>query len=211
MPVLTTILAIECACGPCSVALWQNGHILGELAEATPSSQSARLMPMIEQLLADSNLHYADLTHVACTVGPGSFTGIRVGLAAARGICFAAGIPGIGVTTLEATAYAARQEGKPVFAVLRAGKGEWYWQAFATQPAWQALGSPAVAAPEAIRQNAPKDAVWVGNVTDAKIPLIPSHPRASTLALLAAAKSNALPLTPLYIRAPDVTYPKQKV
>src|SRR5438105_2329637 len=98
---MTTILAIDTATGPCSVAVWKNGSIAAYCEELRTSAQSTMLMPMIEKALLKSHTEYGDLSAVAATIGPGSFTGIRVGLAAARGIAFAAGIKGLGFTTLE--------------------------------------------------------------------------------------------------------------
>ncbi len=131
---MTTILAIDSATGPCSVALWKDARITAYLENLKPSSQSATLMPMIEEALKQSGTQYSDLSHVAATIGPGSFTGIRIGLAAARGIAFAAHTKTLGFTTLEVMAFAARTQGREVFivAILNAGKGEYYYQLFET-------------------------------------------------------------------------------
>ncbi len=204
------ILAIDCATGPVSAAVWKNGALAALVEDVRPVVQSARLLPMVEQVLAEAHITYKDLSAVACTVGPGSFTGIRVGLAAAQGICFAAGIPGVGFTTLEVMAYAARENTAPIFAVLNAGKGEWYYQAFSSQAGWKANTPPALGAPDAARHGAPKNAQWIGNIQIDGQDIIASVPRADTLAALAATRSDALPLKPFYIRPPDVTLPKAK-
>lgn len=182
-----SILAIDTSTGPSSVALWQNGHIMVFLENNEKSMQSAHLMPLVEAVLAQAKIGYGDLSAIACTVGPGSFTGIRTGLAAARGICLAAGIKGLGFTTLEVVATAANTE-KPVLAVLNAGKGEQYYQGFA--------GGKPLFEPR------------VGQAIDAPMPAgfitLNALPRADALAKLAAAHgSSALPLTPFYIRPPD--------
>lgn len=173
------LLAIECATGPCSVAIWKNGTILAYTETKAPVAQSAKLIPMIEQALVDSSLKYNELNAIACTIGPGSFTSIRVGLATARGICMATGTKGLGYTTLEVLAHAARA---PYHAILYAGKGEFYHQHFAPEP----LHTP-----------------QLGRLPDIVPDDLP-HPRADTLAMLAAEyPERAQPLTPLYIRPPD--------
>ena len=203
-----TILAIDCATGPCSAAVWKDGRIAGYTEELRPIVQSARLLPMIEDALKQANCSYKELSAVACTTGPGSFTGIRIGLSAARGIAYAAGIAGLGFTTLEVMAYAIKDEKNSIFSVLNAGKGEWYCQPFSATPTWHASHEPMLVSPDTAMKNAPTDAAWIGNVD---IPdIIKSFPRADILAQLAAKSSQSFPLTPFYIRPPDITMPKPK-
>ena len=121
---MTTILAIDCATGPCSVAIWKSGKIAAYAENIKPASQSAILMPMVENALKTSGIGYRELTAIACTVGPGSFTGIRVGLAAARGIAFASGVKELGFTTLEAMAYAARAQEPRILPSSMPGKAK---------------------------------------------------------------------------------------
>jgi tRNA threonylcarbamoyladenosine biosynthesis protein TsaB len=195
-----TILAIETSAGPCSVAIGRRGQLLCSLHEPRQSAQSTRLMPLIEQALAEAGLGYGDIRAVAASVGPGSFTGIRTGLSAARGICLAAGLPGLGFGTLEALAYPHRNAGKPVLAVLNAGKGEVYSQLFAAHPRWQALGAPQVGTLEAALAMAGEGALYVGNVPA----VLAAMPHAEALLALAADEACApLPLSPVYIRPPD--------
>jgi tRNA threonylcarbamoyladenosine biosynthesis protein TsaB len=189
-----TILALDAATGPCSVAVWKDGRIAAYLENLKPVMQSASLMPMVEEALAQSGTRYSDLSGVACTVGPGSFTGLRVALAAARGICFAAKVKGLGFTTLETMAFAAGET--PVLAALNAGKGEYYYQAFHGKP----LFEPRLGTLEVARAFAP-GARLIGNAPDAEGP---AFPRADTLARLAAAGPDAAcALQPFYIRPPD--------
>lgn len=166
---------------------------------------------MIQQVMQEAEMEYKAISAIATTVGPGSFTGIRVGLAAAQGISFAANVPAKGYTTLEATAFAARHQGDTVMVVLRAGKGEWYWQLFETTPAFTAITPCSVAKPETIMQAAPENVIWAGNVSHEALGIIPTAPQAATLAQLAIEKHEALPLTPLYIRPPDVSTPKNVI
>ena len=109
------------------------------------------LMPMIVAVLADAGIGFPALGAVAVTIGPGSYTGIRVGLAAAKGIALARGIPLIGVTTLEAVARAARDQrpGAPVLVVLETKRADLYVQGFAADLA--PLAPPLAIAPDAVR------------------------------------------------------------
>lgn len=201
------ILAIDTATGPCSVAVWKEQRIAAYLEVIKPAMQSASLMPLVEDALLKADASYGDLTAIACTTGPGSFTGIRVGLAAARGICLATGLRGLGFTTLHTLAFAARKraalERKPVLAVLNAGKGEWYHQSFDSDIRPQS--EPALGTQEQIIASFPPPSLIAGNqliegYTATDIPF----PRADALAELAASHGNlASELSPFYIRPPD--------
>ena len=92
-----------------------------------PNGQAERIFPAIAELLARNDVAYADLGRVATTTGPGSFTGVRIGLSAARGLGLALGIPVIGVPSLFAISLAA--DG-PVAVLLDARRDEAYFQAF---------------------------------------------------------------------------------
>lgn len=205
-----TILAIDTATGPCSVALWKSGRVAFYQENRQPSSQSAALVPMIEACLNQTNSWYGDLTAVACTVGPGSFTGIRVGLAAARGICFSARIPGLGFTTLHTMAYGARidasSEHPHILSILNAGKGEYYFQAYEAGASLHATGDVKLGSLEQAMSSVVLPATVAGNVDMDNALFIPSavqFPRADALAELAASGAEALPLSPFYIRPPD--------
>jgi tRNA threonylcarbamoyladenosine biosynthesis protein TsaB len=98
------ILSIETATPVCSVALHSAGKLIGIRETFTDKSHSSNLIPMITELLADKGMGYADLSAVGVSKGPGSYTGLRIGVSTAKGICFARNIPLIGVSTLEALA-----------------------------------------------------------------------------------------------------------
>lgn len=186
---MPAILAFDTATGPVSVALRKGGKLLYYQEEKLISRQSATLMPMIENALKAGGLGYRDLTIIASTIGPGSFTGIRVGLATARGLCLASGIKGAGFTTLEVMAHAARKPGSATLAVLNAGKGEQYYQGFDMNG--KPLFEPKLGSAEAASMPA-------GFVT------AEAAPRADALADLAASTyESAAALNPFYIRLPD--------
>lgn len=98
------LLAFDCATSVRSVAVCHGAKVLAHLQEQASQGEAQRLIPLIEAAMAAASMTYQDLDGIAVTLGPGSFTGLRVGLATARGICLAAQKPLLGVTTLEALA-----------------------------------------------------------------------------------------------------------
>src|SRR5450432_1394851 len=100
-----TILALDTSGAACSVALRDGaGRLLAHRFEALARGHAERLMPMLREVMAEADVDFAALALIAVTTGPGSFTGIRVGLAAARGLALASGLPILGITAFEALA-----------------------------------------------------------------------------------------------------------
>ena len=100
------ILALETTGSACSVALWRDGGVVARRFEAMTRGHAERLVPMIGEVLAEAGVTAEAVDRLAVTVGPGAFTGLRVGLATARGLALATGRPLVGVTTFEAIAHA---------------------------------------------------------------------------------------------------------
>ena len=98
------ILAFETSAKAASVALTENGKLLGESYQNTGLTHSQTLMVMAEDLLKQCGKAVSDLTAVAVAEGPGSFTGVRIGVAAAKGMAWGAELPCYGISTLEAMA-----------------------------------------------------------------------------------------------------------
>ncbi len=98
------ILAFETSAKAGSVALWQDGRLLGESYQNTGLTHSQTLLAMAENLIASCGFQSQDVTDVAVAAGPGSFTGVRIGVAAAKGFAWGLEIPCCGVSTLEAMA-----------------------------------------------------------------------------------------------------------
>lgn len=106
------ILAIESSAKAASVALCTDGVLTAEYFQNSGQTHSCTIMKMAQDILQNCDASVADLDAVACAIGPGSFTGVRIGLAAAKGICWGASLPLYGVSTLAAMAYSAGlQEG----------------------------------------------------------------------------------------------------
>ena len=103
------VLALDTALGACSVALCCNGDVLARRFARLERGHAEALMPMVEAVRGEVGLDYAELDLLAATVGPGTFTGVRIGLATARALSLASGVPLVGVTTLAAVAEAAAE------------------------------------------------------------------------------------------------------
>ena len=121
------ILGFDTSAAHCAAALLSDGRIVAERFEAMEKGQAERLMPMLEAVLAEAGLAWADLTALAVGTGPGNFTGVRIAVAAARGLALSLGVPAIGVTRLEALAHGLP---RPVTVIEDARRGEIYVQAF---------------------------------------------------------------------------------
>jgi len=121
------ILAFDTSGPFCAAALRAGGRIVSQRNEPMPKGQAERLIPMLEEMLAEAGLGWPDLAALAVCTGPGNFTGVRIGVAAARGLALGLGVPAIGVTGLEALAHGAP---RPVLACLDARRGQLYAQLF---------------------------------------------------------------------------------
>src|SRR5579859_2260446 len=104
------MLAVDTALGACSVALLQDKDVLAHIFEPMDRGHAERLAPMVDEAMKAAQADFSSLDRLAVTVGPGTFTGQRVGLAFMRGLRLALKRPLIGVTTLEAMAAAAMAE-----------------------------------------------------------------------------------------------------
>ena len=100
------LLAIDTAAGPCAACVFDtgSGEVIGREVRDIGKGHAEQLMSVIDAAMRQASIGFAELGAVAVSVGPGSFTGVRVGVAAARGLALALKVPAIGVTTLEAIA-----------------------------------------------------------------------------------------------------------
>ncbi|MEZ5691547.1 MAG: tRNA (adenosine(37)-N6)-threonylcarbamoyltransferase complex dimerization subunit type 1 TsaB [Rickettsiales bacterium] len=201
---VNNILAVDSSTGACSVAVYSNGDILSYLEINTPSLQARELLPMIESALGESKIAYKDLSTIVCTVGPGSFTGVRIGLSAARAIGFAAGVKVIGFSSLEVLAYEAitKNNGKPVMAVLNAGKGEVVYQNFSRD--FEVESQAELIKSDILANSIDGDRLVVGFGSGSDI----VYPKSNILAKLAYSyPEKAVPPVPFYVRPPDAKLP----
>jgi tRNA threonylcarbamoyladenosine biosynthesis protein TsaB len=218
------ILAIDTALDACAAAVLDtSGGVVAQESQPMKRGHAEALMPLIARVMKASGVGFAALDRIAATTGPGSFTGLRVGLSAARGIALAAGKPVVGVTTL--TAFAApivskNDEQHPVIAAIDARHDHVYFHAVAGDG--RSLIKPNVApiaeALDAARFGAPH---LVGNAAriladrwpaDAAPPFKidqQAAPDAAWVAWLGARVSpETSPARPYYLRAPDAKPPK---
>jgi tRNA threonylcarbamoyl adenosine modification protein YeaZ len=126
------LLAIDTALEKCSVGVAAGGREPVLVSETIGRGHAERLFGMISAAISEAGQELTDLDRIAVTIGPGSFTGLRVGIAAARGLALVIGCPVVGIGTLDAIAEKARilAGNVPVLAVLDAKRGEIYAQAF---------------------------------------------------------------------------------
>ena len=104
MPSDTRLLAFDTSAAHCAAALLSGDTILAARSEEMGRGQAERLVPLLQEVLAETGTTWADLTRIGVGIGPGNFTGIRISVATARGLALGLGIPAIGITSLFAPA-----------------------------------------------------------------------------------------------------------
>ena len=207
------VLGLDTAVAACSVAVTRGGEVLAAMSEPMLRGHQERLAPMVQEVMAVAGLPFSALDRVGVTVGPGSFTGLRVGLAFAKGLGLALGRPCVGAGTLEALAASEPGPGLTA-AVIDARRGQVYLQAFE--------GGAAVMAPDALPVEtaaARLAELWRGGplrLVGPGAPLLAGiAPEAVVIerlapdpvALCALAERRSTPARPLYLRAPDAKLP----
>ena len=214
------LLAIDTALETCSAAVLDTtgGGIVAQESLPMVRGHAEALMPLIQRVMGASRLDFAELDRIAVTVGPGSFTGLRVGIAAARGIGLAAAKPVVGLTTLAAFAapFIAEDESLPVVVAIDARHANVYLQVYGR--AGRVLVAPRIASLHeaglrAAAAGAPRLAGTAAELLAAAWPAGERPPRAvdprraPDIAWVArlgviARETEAAP-KPLYLRAPD--------
>lgn len=222
------ILAMDTATGACSVALMCDGAVVERRFEAMSRGQAEALAPMIEDVLGAAGVAADTLDLLAVTVGPGAFTGLRIGLAMARGLGLAANVPCLGLTTTEVIAQgvdeAERADGTLLVA-LDSKRSDLYVQAFAPGPLPagevravepRALGPYLIDMPGPIRIAGDAAALARAALKEAALEtrVLDGHetPDAAVMTGLAAGRWSAgasfAPPSPLYLRPPDAKLPR---
>lgn len=209
------LLAIDCAANLCAACVYdaKAGRELGRHSLDLGKGHAEHLMGVIADAMSQADKAYADLEAVAVSLGPGSFTGLRVGVATARGLALALKIPAIGVTTLEALAAEARQffPGRPVLAALDGGRGELH-AALYDELAVLRYGPAVATLEDAVAMAADRSAVLAGSaarhIAEAAGGGFDFGPLAATAdvatyARLAAEKEPGEKPKPLYLREAD--------
>ncbi|RIA55363.1 tRNA (adenosine(37)-N6)-threonylcarbamoyltransferase complex dimerization subunit type 1 TsaB [Dichotomicrobium thermohalophilum] len=213
-----TMLAFDTSMAACSAAVWRDG-VVARRFQAMSRGHAEALFPMIREVMTEAGVSFADLHAIAVTRGPGSFTGVRVGVAAARGLALAADKPVIAATSLEVIAHGAasrltpEQAREPFVVAMDARRGELYCQQFA---GGRAVSDAQALSPEDCARTMPhEDCVAVGSGApflaqaagpDRRVIALQPDilPDAADLAAICADRApETSPLSPLYLRAPD--------
>ncbi|MFD0916947.1 tRNA (adenosine(37)-N6)-threonylcarbamoyltransferase complex dimerization subunit type 1 TsaB [Pseudahrensia aquimaris] len=201
-----TLLAIDTSGPFCSAALVSlSGERLADISEEIGRGHAERLMPMLEEVLREVGKVWADVERIAVVRGPGSFTGLRVGLAAARGLALACNIPAQGVTAFEALAF---YDGGVGTIALDARRGEVWFQKFAEGlPVSEPM---ALSVSDCLAQLESGERVIGSGApilidSGAKIDVVSHIPSPPILAVANAAlvAQEIIEANPLYLRAPD--------
>jgi tRNA threonylcarbamoyladenosine biosynthesis protein TsaB len=224
-----TLLVLDTAQGLCTVALGRDGRVIASRSEPMTRGHQERLPVLVEAVLAEAGIPASGLTVVAATRGPGSFTGLRVGLAFAQGLAAATGARPLGLSSLDALAVqahlAAPDDASPIAAVMDARRGQVY---LALWEAGEGEHDPAVNRPlshgplpvslddaaafvatrlKPVRRIG-SGATLVGDSGPATMVVEGPDPGALVhLATIRALQPDPVGLDPLYLRAPDATPP----
>ena len=168
------ILAIDTATDWVGLALHDGGAILAEFGWRSRRTQTVELAPAIVQLWARTGVSPEDLNAVAVAIGPGSYTGLRVGLAAAKGIALGQNLPLIGVPTLDIVAAAVARLETDLVVVAQAGRtrlwaGQYRWN---DKRGWEAVGDPVLTAWDDLLGRLQVPVAFAGEVSTATTKLI---------------------------------------
>lgn len=217
------LLAFDTSGFSCSAAFWRAGEVVAARFQAMERGQAERLLPMIEEVMAEAGEDYRALDLIAVTRGPGAFTGLRLGLAAARALSLATGCPVLGVTTFEAVYHALSEEeraGREVLVAVESKRADLYLQLFGARGALeepQALLPVAAAARYGTRALtlAGNGAARLASAMDARDLLLSRVTEARAEGFAPWAAAQPLPAKtdkpqPLYMRPPDVSFPKDR-
>jgi tRNA threonylcarbamoyladenosine biosynthesis protein TsaB len=213
------VLAVDTTTERGSVALAEGDELRGEVRLVSPDGHSQRLLPAVEFLLGSLGLGPRDVEGFAVTTGPGSFTGLRVGLSTVQGLALASGRPCVGLSALDVLAFRVAGEARAIVAMMDAYRGEVYGAVYDGDG--RPAGPAAVERPEALVARAPEEAAFFGDGAVRHRALVRSlRPRAvlparslflaGSLAAMSApafARGEGVApgeLRPLYLREPDI-------
>ncbi|XAZ23846.1 tRNA (adenosine(37)-N6)-threonylcarbamoyltransferase complex dimerization subunit type 1 TsaB [Sinorhizobium sp. B11] len=205
------VLALDTAGVDCAAAIYDSGRntVLGEASDMIGKGHAEHLMGIVDRALDQAGVALSVVDRLAVTIGPGSFTGIRVGVAAARGFALSLDIPAVGITTLEVMAAAQHEKtpGRAVLAAMDAKREEIYLQSFAADGvALDEARAVSIAEAQAFA------AGFNGEITGSATPILKpdatgeyanSFPISIVARLGAAANPNTGKPKPLYLRGPD--------
>jgi len=217
------ILAFDCAGAACSAVAWADGSVRARSGRTMTHGQAEVLVPMIRATLDEAGIGFGELAAIATTLGPGSFTGLRAGLATARGLALATGLPCYGFSTLDVAARAvspAERAGRTIAAAIDTRRDDLFLQLF-DDDAQASDDAQVVTVERAVAMLADMPVVLTGDATAA----LADRLRGAGHDAIVAAKAGVLDVVivaelaaarhasgaagdamrPLYLRAPDIT------
>ncbi|MEM9342930.1 MAG: tRNA (adenosine(37)-N6)-threonylcarbamoyltransferase complex dimerization subunit type 1 TsaB [Pseudomonadota bacterium] len=204
-----TVLGFDTSGAYCGAALFRDGDVVAARHEDMTRGQAERLFPLLEEVLAESGAQWSELHALGTGIGPGNFTGIRISVAASRGLSLSLGIPAVGIPLMDALALDAPV---PALLLLKAPRQQHYASVLNTD----GLSDPQIYATEDL-PTMPNGAACVGEGSQELAPrlgltAVPAkYAPASAIARLAAQRANAdhPPPTPLYLRPADAAPPRE--
>lgn len=213
-----TVLALDASGAACSVALMREGNLIAARREPMDRGHAEALMPLVMEVMGEAGIAFSDLATIAVGVGPGSFTGIRIALAAAHGMALAARRPVVGIDSFSAVAaQVARADlaGRSLLVAIESKRHELFGQYFDSD--LHAIGGPLVLAPDALLQQRPDGALLIAGDGAVRMPSGVGielarqdlRPDAQAIARLVQAGHAVLAARPLYLRGADVTLPRE--
>jgi tRNA threonylcarbamoyladenosine biosynthesis protein TsaB len=223
------LLAIDTSTKQAGIALYEGVRgLVAEYNWHSANRHTEELMPAVAQMLAQAGVAPGALRAVAVALGPGSFTGLRVGLAAAKGLALAHGLTLLGIPTLDVVAYPHQAQPVPIIAVLQAGRGRVYWAPYAHGPSgWAAQEPPRLSTVPELANTVVRPLMFVGELTGADqetliswaggaranfLPAALTMRRAGYLAELGwrrfevGESDDPASLSPIYLQQPDGTF-----
>jgi tRNA threonylcarbamoyladenosine biosynthesis protein TsaB len=224
-------IAIDTSTDMASLALVQDEQILVETTWRCQQSHNMQLLPRLSQLLEQSGLDIKSAEGIIVARGPGSYTGLRVGISSAKGLAFSLGIPIVGISTLEADAYQHAETGLPICSILNIGRGEIAAATYQMKGRkWVQLVAEHISTIDALVSEVTTKTVLCGEYVPLvaveikkklkQMVVMPSTAallrRAGFLAELGLKRIKAgdcddpATLQPLYLRAPAITQPKKR-
>jgi tRNA threonylcarbamoyladenosine biosynthesis protein TsaB len=208
------ILALDTSMAACSVCVYDADRnlVLGQRHKFMERGQAEALAPMVQETMKIAGVDFADLRRIAVTIGPGTFTGVRIGLAMARGLGVSLSIPIIGINSLAAIAANEKLNDQPIAVAADARMDEIYFAAF--DRAGHELSPPAVLPLDDVQMPA-SPCLVLGTGADLLLKKLGRHPHlrssagdmpnaANFVRIAATMPADANPPEPLYLRAPDV-------
>ncbi len=210
-------LSIDTASDLASIALSRDGEVFAERSWQCRRNHTVELMAGIDAMLTEAGVPKDELTAVFASIGPGMYTGLRVGISIGQGMARGLGLPLVGVGRLELDAWPHREFGGEVIAVHRAGRGELAW---ASYRAGREVSAPSLAKPDELAGHINGSTLVVGEVDEALAALLRASapveivtdevPRARALAvlgnerLLAGGEHEPALVRPVYLRSPVI-------